>query len=427
LLARFAVFARGASLEQVEAVCGPAEDVGGDIVDRLDYLADQSLIRRLPDFDEPRFLMLQTIREFGAERLEESGEAQTIRDRHAAAFLALAQQAQPNLFGRERKAWLDRLETEQDNFRAALDWTLSRGDARSAMLLGGSLWRYWQMRGHIHEGRSRMQQILAMTGSHDYVEERLVALEAAGGLAYWQADMASAQVLYDECLDLTRRVGDKRRLANAIYNAAFPRVVNRTAIAEPRALLEEALPLFKEIGDQSGVARALWALGNSYYFGADYEQSRQLLEQSQALSRSIDDRFALGWALHTHGLVALKTGNLETARKDFLEAIDIFTDANDVSGIVLQLDNLSQVIRTAGDPLKATRLAGAAKAHQGRTGTSLGWLLSEQEGRTGREGLSEQEAARVWEEGQALSLEEALEEAIALARAANVQRVARDA
>jgi hypothetical protein len=95
--------------------------------------------------------------------------------------------------------------------------------------------------------------------------------------------------------------------------------------------------------------------------------------------------------------------------------------------MVLQLDNLSQVIRTAGDPLKATRLASAAKAHQGRTGTSLGWLLSEQEGRTGREGLSEQEAARIWEEGQALSLDEALEEAVALARAADVQRVSQDA
>jgi tetratricopeptide (TPR) repeat protein len=227
--------------------------------------------------------------------------------------------------------------------------------------------------------------------------------------------MKSAQQLYNECLDLTRRVGDKRKLANAIYNAAFPMVVTRSAIEAARGLLLEALPLFKELGDESGVARTLWAIGNGYYFEGNYPKARQFLEESQANSRAIDDRFNLGWALHTHGLVSLKTADIETARKDFLEAVDIFSDANDVSGLVLQLDNLSQVIRLT-DAVKATRLAGAAKAHQAKTGTNIGWLLSEQEGRTGREGLSEEEGARVWAEGQSLSLEEALEDAVATAR-----------
>src|SRR5439155_1600479 len=147
LLARFSVFARGGSLEQVESVCGPPDDIGGDVIDMLDQLADQSLVRRLPDFSEPRFLMLQTIREFMAEQLE--------------------------------------------------------------------------------------------------------ALEAAGGLAYWQADMESAQRFYDECLELTRTTGDKQALANALYNAAFPNVVNMRESERPRQLLLEALPLFRELGDQS--------------------------------------------------------------------------------------------------------------------------------------------------------------------------------
>src|SRR2546426_11586677 len=153
LLARFSVFARGGSLEQVEAVCGPAEDVGGDVIDGLDQLADQSLLRRLPDFSEPRFLMLQTIREFAAEQLEQGEEAATIKDRHVQAFLALAQEAQPHMFGGQRKDWLDRLEMEHDNFRAALDWTIARGDARTALQLSGSLWRFLPMRGHIYQGR----------------------------------------------------------------------------------------------------------------------------------------------------------------------------------------------------------------------------------------------------------------------------------
>ena len=418
LLARFSVFARGGSLEQVEAVCGPAEDVGGDVIDGLDQLADQSLVRRIPDLSEPRFLMLQTIREFAAEQLEQSDEAAAIKDRHVAAFIALAKQAQAHVFGSQRKEWLDRLEMEHDNLRAALDWTFATGDAKNAMQLSGVLWRFWQMRGHFDEGRARVAHALALPRSRDYPAERLQALEAAGGLAYWQADMESAQRFYDECLELTRETGDKRALANALYNAAFPNVVNMRESERPRALLLEALPLFRELGDQSSVGRTLWGLGNGYYFDRDYPTAKTTLEESHAVFRTIDDRFGLGWALHTHGLVSLKMGDTETARKDFLQALQLFRDDGDVSGMVLQLDNLSQIIRADGDPVKATRLASAAKLYQRSKGINIGRLLSEQEGRTGREGLSEDDAERVWAEGQTLPLDQALEEAVAAARGA---------
>jgi predicted ATPase len=418
LLARFSVFARGASLEQVEAVGGPAEDLGGDVIEALDQLADQSLLRRLPDFDEPRFLMLQTIREFAANRLEQTGEGAAIKDRHLEAFIAVAERAQPHMFGGRRKEWLDRLEMEHDNFRAALDWAIASGNARSALQLSAWLWRFWQMRGHIHEGRARVGQALALPQGSQHPAERLLALEAAGGLAYWQADMDSAQRFYDECLEMTRKTGDKRALANALYNAAFPNVVNMRETTRPRALLQEALPLFRELGDQASVARTLWGLGNGHYFERNYPLAREVLEEAQAISRSVDDRFNLGWALHTHGLASLKADDIESARKDFLEAVQLFIEAKDVSGMVLQLDNLSQIVRRDGDPVRATRLAAAAKAHQQATGTSLGQLLSEQEGRTGREGLSQQDAAKIWAEGQALPLERALEEAVAAARRA---------
>ncbi|TMD81692.1 MAG: adenylate/guanylate cyclase domain-containing protein [Chloroflexi bacterium] len=426
LLARFSVFARGGSLEQVEAVCGPPGDVGGDVVDALDQLADQSLLRRLPDFSEPRFLMLQTIREFAAEQLEQSDEGAPIKDRHVQAFIALAKQAQPHVFGSQRKEWLDRLEMEQDNFRTALDWTLASGDAKDAMQLSACLWRFWQMRGHIHEGRARVAEALALPTSQDYPAERLQALEAAGGLAYWQADMDSAQRFYDECLELTRTTGDKQALANALYNAAFPNVVNMRETTRPRALLVEALPLFRELGDQSSVGRTLWGLGNGYYFERNFPTAKATLEEAHAVFRTIDDGFGLGWALHTHGLVSLKMGDVETARKDFLEALQLFKEGGDVSGMVLQLDNLSQVIRADGDPVTATRLASAAKVHQRSTGTGIGQLLSEQEGRTGREGLSAQDAEKLWTAGQALTLDQALEEAISAARRATTSNAKRD-
>src|SRR5439155_14346260 len=190
---------------------------------------------------------LQTIREFAADRLQESDEADAIHHRHLEAFLGLAQQAQPELFGPTRKEWLDRLEADNDNFRTALDWAVASGNARAAMLLGGAFWRFWQMRGHIHEGRARLEQVLSMPTSRDFPQERLQALEAAGGLAYWQADMESAQRFYDECLELTRTTGDKQALANALYNAAFPNVVNMRESEPPRPLLLDALPLFREL------------------------------------------------------------------------------------------------------------------------------------------------------------------------------------
>jgi predicted ATPase/class 3 adenylate cyclase len=417
LVARVSVFARGGNLEQLELVCGPADDVDGDVLDGLDQLADQSLLRRLPDFDEPRFLMLQTIRDFAAERLEESGEAGPIRDRHLMAFIALADQAQPHLFGPRRKEWLDRLEEDHDNFRAALDWAVASGDARRAMELSTGLWRFWQMRGHLHEGRRRMETVLAMPNSGEFSKERLAALEAAGGLAYWQADMDVAQRFYDECVVLTRKLGDDRALANALYNAAFPRVVSREAIADAKPMLDEALPLFRNLGDETGVARVLWGIGNAYYFAKEFAAALPVLKEAVALNRKLDDRFGMGWSIHTLGLVAFNLGDFELARKCWTEAVQLFTAAGDVPGMVLQLDNLSALARHDGDFARAARLWGAAGAHQVSSGTGLGRLLREEEGRTGREGIDDDaEATRVMAEGQAMSLEEAV--AYALQRGA---------
>ena len=408
LLVRVSVFARGGNLEQLEPVCGPVEDVGGDVLYGLDWLADQSLLRRLPEFDEPRFLMLQTIRDFAIERLEESGEAGAIRDRHVEAFIALAKSAESHLFGPNRREWLDRLEIDHDNFRAALDWCLESGNARQAMRLAGAFWRFWQMRGHIHEGRARMANILGLPKSQDFLQDRALALEAAGGLAYWQADMDIAQGFYDELLELTRRVGDKRAIANAIYNVGFPIMVRRVQLDRARELFREALALFEELHDEVGVGRCYWGVGNTYYFQQIYEPARQQLETAEAIFRRLDDRFDLAWSLHTLGLVAFKTERLPAARTFFSEALTTFVQAQDLSGMVLQLDNLSAVARLEGDLIGATRLAAAAATHQQSTGTGLGSLLSRDEGRNGREGLGEAESARAWAEGQGMNLEQAV-------------------
>jgi len=409
LLARFSVFARGAGLAQAEAVCGPADEIGGEVLTGLDALSDQSLVRRMPDFEEPRLLMLQTIREFALERLQQSGESDAIRDRHAAAFLALAEEAASSIFGDEQKACLDRLERDHDNFRSALDWCVTRGDADKAMRLASAFWRFWQMRGHLHEGRARLTTILGMAGGDEPSEVRRQALEAAGGVAYWQGDMRAAQVYYDECLHLARATGDKREIANALYNDGFPMLVDQSDIPRGLGLLEEALPMFRELADDAGVARCLWAIGNAQHFLRNYTASIPVLEEAINLFRRLGNQFGLAWALHTRALVAMRLDDAATAGPQVREALGIFSTAGDVSGIGMLLDDFAQLAGLEGNPLRAAKLAGAAAAHQASSGAGLGAVVNVAEGR----GIPTEDAdKRAWTEGQAMSLDTAVDYAL---------------
>jgi predicted ATPase len=408
LVNRFSVFARGANVEQADPVCGPAEDVGGDVLSGLDELADHSLLRRLPDFAEPRLLMLQTIREFAGERLEQSGESEPIRNRHADAFSSLAASAAPNLFGQHQKTWLDRLELDHDNFRAALDWCVRQNDAERGSELAASLWRFWQMRGHLHEGRARLTTILAMPDSGRVPDSRARALEGAGGIAYWQGDMPAAIDFYDECLALRRAGDDRRELADAIYNLSFPLMVDRGDLSRSQRLLEEALPIYRELADEAGISGCQWAIGNVLYFNRIYEQAISALDEAIALFRKGSNRFGLGWALHTRSLSALRTGDIAGARKFVHEALVLFWEAHDLSGITLLLDDAGEVAMAEGNRTVAVQLASAAAAHQAVAGAGLGAILNAEEGRSRREYVSGDEDERAWASGEAMTIEQAV-------------------
>ena len=407
LLARFSVFARGAGLEQAGAVCGPAEEVGGDVVTGLDELADQSLLRRVPDVEEPRLLMLQTIREFGAERLQESGEAEVIRDRHAEAFAAMAEEVEGRLLGSERKAQLDRLARDHDNLRAALDWCISGPRTELALRLASAMWRFWQMRGHLHEGRSRIEAVLDLPGVDKHPAAHRRALEAAGGIAYWQADMHAAQAWYDDCLVLTRATGDKNAIANAIYNDSFPLVVGRTDMARALPLLDEALGLFRELDDAPGIARCLWGIGNVHHFLQDYDAAVPPLEESIELFRKLGQGFGLGWSLHTRALVAINLGDPTTAQPLVTEALGLFSKAGDVSGIMILLDDSAQIARLREQRLRSLRLAGAAAGMQARSGAQLATLANAIGGRPVAV-AEDAEERKAFEAGQAMTPEDAV-------------------
>ncbi|TMD94367.1 MAG: adenylate/guanylate cyclase domain-containing protein [Chloroflexi bacterium] len=408
LFQRFSVFARGANLEQAEAVCGG--DLGVDVLSGLDELADQSLLRRMPDFEEPRLLMLQVVREYAADRLEESGEAAGIRDRHAAAYEELAETAAPHLFGADRKIWLDRLERDHDNFRAAFDWSIAGGNTERAMCLGAAFWRFWQMRGHLREGRARMEAILAMpSGAND---DRARAVEAAAGIAYWQADMETSQRWYEENLAFFRASADKRKLADALYNTSFPMLVAKIDITKALALVNEALAIFRELGDAEGVARTQWAIGNALYFNDRNPEAAVALDEAIELNRKQGNRFGLGWALHTRALVALKLGDTARARQWIRQGIEIFGEAQDVSGMTIFLDDTASVAEQVHDMPAAIRLSAAALASRNRTGTDLAGLAGLNDGRDWHDSVTTQDEEEEWKKGTNMTVQEATADAL---------------
>ncbi|MFQ5794790.1 MAG: BTAD domain-containing putative transcriptional regulator [Candidatus Bipolaricaulia bacterium] len=222
LFERLSVFVGGGTLEAAEAVCIGADnlELKMDILDGLASLVDKNLLRRKEQADgEPRFLILETIREYGLERLEASGESEAIRRTHADYYLALAEQAEPKLEGPDQRMWLDRLEVEHDNLRAALVWFEQNGEAEAELRLGGALWGFWHMRGYLSEGRRWLEGALAKGEDRDVsASVRAKALHGAGVLTHEQGDYERATVLYEESLDLRRELGDKPGVAILLSN-----------------------------------------------------------------------------------------------------------------------------------------------------------------------------------------------------------------
>jgi tetratricopeptide (TPR) repeat protein len=264
------------------------------------------------------------------------------------------------------------------------------------------------MRGHLHEGRARLTAILAEPTSKDHRESRIRVLEAAGGIAYWQGDMRAAQAFYNECLELTRAGNDNRATANAIYNASFPMLVDRTDITAARRLLEEALELYREVGDNSGIGKCQWAISTCLYYEERFDEAIAANEEAIEIFRRADNRFGLGWALHTRALLALKKADIAVARTRVQEALALFAAAGDMSGIVLLLDDAAEVASAEGNRTAAIRLAAAAAAHQEASGAGLGTVVNVMEGRKRRDYVVTAEDELAWSEGKAMTVDQAI-------------------
>ncbi len=375
LFAALSIFVGGASFEAVEEICGPL--IEGDLFDGLNSLVEKSLVRELSTDGDVRFSQLHTIREFAAEHATELGFLEELRLRHADYFARLAADAQAVIMGSDKRTWLDRLELEHDNLRAAFACAIDAHDGARALDLSASLWRFWQMRGYLVEGLERVRQALAIPPDAATDAARRRALEAAGGLAYWQADMRTAEGYYTQALEAQRAAGDERGVADALYNLSFVysvpsgRGAKMTDVKRSRELVAEALEIYRRVDDRPGVARALWSMGNAAWVDADLGPAERYSIEALDTFREIDDRFMVGWSLYTIAMLRLGGQRLDEADGPLREALRIFSEAGDVSGYVLVLDGLAAEAFLSDDRERAARLVGAVEHFQETSGTGL--------------------------------------------------------
>jgi predicted ATPase/class 3 adenylate cyclase len=411
LLARLSAFTGGWTLESAEAVCDPG-GLGLDAIEGLTSLVDQSLVRRAePAEGHLRFSMLETIREFGREQLAAGGDLDPILRRHAEYFLGLAVEAEPHLTADDQGEWLDRCDQEHANLRAALRWAIEAGAADRAQAAAGALWRFWQQRGHLTEGRRWFEELLALPSGQGRTPARAKALTGAGGIAWWQEDIAAAGGFYEEALAIERELGDPARIAEALYNQAF--VAGAAGEFDTAVgLFEESIELFRRAGDELGATRALWMSAVRDMAAGDWEGPVARAEETVATWRRAGDRFNLADALTWLAVVYARVGRPADAHATVLEALQLFRELGSAMGNVSVVLSLSYLARWEDRYEDALRLAGAAESLREQVGGRapldfLAGFLGDPEAEA-RAHLPEEAAQRAYQEGRTMSADEAL-------------------
>jgi len=448
LFRRLAVFVGGCALEAIEAVCNIENNLS--VLETVESLVGKSLVKQTEAHGEPRFAMLETIREYARDRLIAAGDEERVRERHRDYFLALAEAAEAKLMGAEQAEWLQRLEEEHENLRAGLDWSLVEAGPRGGLRLCGALHQFWFVRGHLSEGREWCARILGKAGAEERTSERAKALNVAGVLARrqgdypaaWarheeslaiqrqlgdrrsmatsqnnlgnvameQGDIASARALYEESLAISRELGDRRGIARALHNLGIV-ACGQGDFASGRALFEDSLAISREVGNRIGIAHSLYDLGKVAFEQGDYPAAGALYQESLTIRRELGERSGIAASLHDVGHVVFELGNYPAARKQFEEGLVIRRELGDRAGIAYSLEALAAVVAALGGSLRAARIWGAAERLREEIGSPL--LERPRYDRrvaAARAAWGDDAAVeRAWKEGRALTLEQAIE------------------
>lgn len=451
MLQRMSVFSGGWTLEAAEAVCNGGEVAAGQILDVLARLVDRSLVlAQETRGGSTRYRLLESVRQYGRDRLVESGEEKSTRTRHRDWFLLLAERGERYLQGREQRVWLDLLETEHDNLRLALEWCkATEGDTEYWLRLAGALWRFWEVRGYWSEGRAWLDGALAQSEG-SATPSRVKVLNGAGYLASFQGDYPRAVSLGEESLDLSRRLGDKRGTVSCL-NILGIEACRLEKYDRAAQLGKESLVLSEEVGDWWGTMDARIVLAFVARAAGDYDRASTLLEEIVPQVRQVGDKWRLAMALNYLGLVKRDLGNYTEARavleetlalakelgdkwgaafaqsnlgivawyqQDYLRAGDLFAtslrlraDVGEKRGIVTSLVGLAAVAAVQGEAERAAMIFSAAETLRGMIGVPLPPFIRgsfEQLVADTRAALGEARFAEVGARGRALALQAAI-------------------
>ena len=388
LYRRISVFLGAVALEAIEGVVATSDlhPMMADTFDLVASLADQSMVRHTTAYGEPRFWMLWTLREYGLEKLAQAGEEQGVKAAHARYFLGLAERAEPMLKGPEQAAWLNRLENDHPNLRAALEWGRDH-DPETLARLAAALWRFWYVRGYLSEGRQWCETALSLgdktspatrawigfgagalaTNQGDFAQARTLllqsladfqeqddqtgianVLDSLGILACQQADYAEAKTFFDKSLKLRRELGNERNIAGSLNNLA--RVMTAQGKYEDaRKLLEEGIAVTRRLGNKEITAISLNNLGHVIRYLGDYTNALAMYEESLSLKRELGDKVGIASSLNSLGEIARHEGNVTLAQRLFGESQAIYRELGDKESLTVVLNNLGHSARNTGD------------------------------------------------------------------------------
>ncbi len=454
LLRRLTVFAGGFSLEAAEVICagdGVAQD---DVIELLTHLIEKSLVSTDEQDTEEWYRLLETIRQYGVAKLRDAQEETIFRRRHRDWYVGLAERAEIGMRGAMQERWLDRVEREHDNFRAALDWCKTEADgAEERLRLAGALWFFWFLRGYLSEGREWLEGALSASGGASGFA-RARALNGAGLLAWRQGDERRAAALGEEGLALCRQLGDTVGIGSSLHTlglVARRRGDNTRAAAlceesltilrdvgykwgvahaldtlgdlarhqgdyaRAAALLDESLGLFRELHDKGGIASSLYYLGLVALHRGDYGRARALFEECLALFRELKDKGGIAWSLHHLGGAARSQGAYDRAAALLEESLAAFRELGQKSAIAVSLERLGGVAAALEQPVRAAALFGAADALRQAIGSRPSPSAradAERDVAGLRAALGEQAFATAWARGQAMTLDQAIAHAL---------------
>jgi predicted ATPase len=351
---RLSVFRGGCTLDAAEQVCAGGSVARRDVLDIVAQLVDKSLIQ-VERQDEARYRQLAILRDYGLERLAEHGDMADTCERHFEFHRILVEEGEEGLLGSEQARWLDRLESERENLLAALAWAGTHGDIQRGLQMGGSLWRFWYVRGHFSEGREQLDRLIASDSPASRTAARAKALHGSGTLAAYEGDYEASRSLLTESLEISRELGDLGAAAKAVNNLAYMTFMQEDYLAA-RPLYEESVAIKQQVGDKLGIANSLNNLGLVALELGDCGQAEALFRESLALARETGNKEYEAGALFNIGTVRLQQADHVAARAHYAEALTLQQALGDRNKVAETLRSLGLSYHEEGNVHRARQL-----------------------------------------------------------------------